>query len=273
MKDCPYCAEEIQEDAIKCKHCGEWLNKKSPTDYFSIAKGFIGKKVDEYQEYKSKHIHVPEATRPIELKDTKFYPDHFTFKEMGLTYDQIYGITLRNYAQYINGIPTEKNFTCMLFVKSEQFVNNEKTIDIGVSSELISFNKKKRELAMVCGNWIAQKTLQSRLSIYAEELENKGYFSYTNEIKIYNNGDLFIKGEKKVNLVEAYNNNQIWYGIQHKTFLGSDRGQDPYTFRVNKGEMKTSLFGYGKIVEFDTTYNKDTFDILLKRLFDNGKIL
>ena len=281
-KNCPYCAEEIKEDARKCKHCGEWLDgSNQPTSIKSILNKtteFVKEQKQNYEERKTSHLFIPTDAKPLEINGINFYGDYFNFNNKRIEYSDIVSIKYFAEKHSTNFFTTNTKNEFLLFLNCDDNFPLEKrfnsnVVNLSTSSFLgIGSGEKTREKIAFIYEFLNQATFNKRISLYIDQIKKNGYFHYpcehsSNGFKIFNNGDIQIENNIVVNIKGAFDNKKLEYLASFTSWNNNSSYFNPYllTF-IQSGFFKSNI-------EIQMLYDKDIFDKILFQIIKTGKVL
>ncbi len=278
MRKCPFCSEEIQNEAIKCKHCHEWLTSKSLKNSFESLADSLKSWKSQIDEFKTKHLFEPKDDKPIIINECKFYESYLdVFTDAECSYDDIKWIIFSNKEESLNGIRTKKDiffrFYVSLFGNDGEHLGGQ--IDLSYQKGPTLVKDKTYETLKFLYQYLAARTFNSRLNWELGNLKEDGTVNIGNYL-LDNLGNILDDDNNIIcNFIESFNKGLVEYGSKIWS-SHSYSSYDPYTIKIYKTKStKVKLFGidFNSNIKINNVSNKDVVDFLLNTLLTNGKIL
>lgn len=267
---CPFCKEEIKDDAIKCRYCGEWLDGRSTSTIgalkeksLNVSSKIKNDATDVYQSiFGSKNFINPSNSNPLNIDDDLvLYGDYFIYLKNKIRYSDIYGIYYRSSSSTYNFANIKEVFL-QVYIDSKYGLQ---TIFLDSSSMFVRL--KKFKLIQNAQLVFSSRSFKSRLKKYLTEMNRKGFIAYTNNevlkknanIEIHKDGLLKVKG-KSINLKDAKKSGTLGLdGMHGKSISMMSSYDDPYTIGAATGSG--GIFSH-KVI-FKAHYDHDVIKQIL----------
>lgn len=219
---CPYCAETIQDEAIKCKHCGEWLQQRESLNSHIPIGEYAKRSLDNVMSaYKSvfgeSKFPPPTDASPFEINDElSIGKTYFLWKGHKFDYAGVESFAYLNNHLSINLLLHIYN--AFIDIRHKDIKNS---IGVGVNKIMVQGKLTKRIIFAI--PHIAINTFYPRLEFYLNKI--KMDFRLTirdrnkNDVALFANGMIRQKNTT-LSLVKIFENNTFLFGMQSAVYGG-----------------------------------------------------